>query len=67
MCLLIIFSQSMVYIFYSLSEVLNFHEIQLVGLLLQAFFAFFFFFFEKSSFTHSHADILLYFFQSLIN
>lgn len=66
MCLLIIFSQSMVYIFYSLSEVLNFHEIQLVGLLLQAFFAFFFFF-EKSSFTHSHADILLYFFQSLIN
>lgn len=56
----------MVYIFYSLSEVLNFHEIQLVGLLLQAFFAFFFFF-EKSSFTHSHADILLYFFQSLIN
>ena len=65
MCLLIIFSQSMVYIFYSLSEVLNFHEIQLVGLLLKAFFAFFFF--EKSSFTYSHADILLYFFQSLIN
>ena len=47
MCLLIIFSQSMVYIFYSLSEVLNFHEIQLVGLLLKAFFAFFFFFFRN--------------------
>lgn len=43
MCLLIIFSQSMVYIFYSFSEVFNFHEIQLVGLLLQVFFALFFF------------------------
>lgn len=33
----------MVYIFYSFSEVFNFHEIQLVGLLLQVFFALFFF------------------------